>query len=58
VVVIEHHPDVIWGADYVIDLGPGGGDDGGQLVVAGTPAEVRASQRSQTGEVLRAQDFS
>ena len=43
VVVVEHDMDVVAGADHVIDLGPGGGDEGGRIVAAGTPAEVAAS---------------
>jgi excinuclease ABC subunit A len=53
VVVIEHHPDVIKMADYVIDLGPEGGEAGGQIVVAGTPEEVAAHPASHTGRALR-----
>jgi excinuclease ABC subunit A len=53
VLVIEHHLDVIKTADYVIDLGPEGGHAGGELVVAGTPEEVAACERSHTGRYLR-----
>jgi excinuclease ABC subunit A len=53
VVVIEHHPDVIKRADYVIDLGPEGGDAGGEIVVSGTPEEVAAHPTSHTGRALR-----
>jgi excinuclease ABC subunit A len=53
VVVIEHHPDVIKMADYVIDLGPEGGEEGGEIVVSGTPEEVAAHPTSHTGRVLR-----
>ena len=52
VVVIEHNLDVIKCADYIIDLGPGGGRDGGNLVCAGTPEEVAACKESQTGRFL------
>ncbi|RMD84459.1 MAG: excinuclease ABC subunit UvrA, partial [Candidatus Dadabacteria bacterium] len=52
VVIIEHHIDVIKSADYVIDLGPEGGDKGGEVVVAGTPEEVAACDRSHTGRFL------
>jgi excinuclease ABC subunit A len=52
VVVIEHNLDVIKSADYVIDLGPEGGDAGGWIVAEGTPEEVAAVQGSATGEVL------
>ena len=52
VVVIEHHLDVVRNADRVIDLGPGGGDDGGRVVAAGTPEEVAAEPGSATGRCL------
>jgi excinuclease ABC subunit A len=52
-VVIEHNLEFIAHADYVIDLGPGGGDEGGRLVVAGDPLTVAASDKSQTGIELR-----
>ncbi|MBR4171484.1 MAG: excinuclease ABC subunit UvrA [Kiritimatiellae bacterium] len=52
IVVIEHNLDVIKCADYIIDLGPGGGRDGGNLVCAGTPEEVAACKESQTGRFL------
>jgi excinuclease ABC subunit A len=52
--VIEHHLDVIKSADYIIDLGPEGGDRGGQLVVCGTPEEVVACPASFTGAALKA----
>jgi excinuclease ABC subunit A len=53
VVVIEHDLDVVKVADWVIDLGPEGGDGGGELVAAGTPEEVAGSKRSHTGAYLR-----
>jgi excinuclease ABC subunit A len=52
VVVIEHQLDVVKSADWVIDLGPEGGDAGGQVVVAGTPEQVVRSRRSYTGQAL------
>lgn len=52
VVVVEHNMDVIKTADWVIDLGPDGGEGGGQLVVAGTPEEVAACKESETGVAL------
>ena len=53
IVVIEHNLDVIKCADHVIDLGPDGGDRGGDLVVAGTPEEVAACEQSITGQYLK-----
>jgi len=53
VVVIEHHLDVIKSADHVIDLGPHGGDRGGELLAQGTPEEVAARPDSATGRYLR-----
>ena len=53
VVVIEHHLDVIKTADYVIDLGPLGGDRGGMVVATGTPEEVARNEASYTGQYLR-----
>jgi excinuclease ABC subunit A len=52
VVVIEHHPDVIKTADFVIDLGPEGGEAGGWIVVEGTPEEVAKHPESHTGRAL------
>ncbi|MBT0732353.1 excinuclease ABC subunit UvrA [Methanoculleus bourgensis] len=53
VVVIEHNLDVIKSADYIIDLGPEGGDAGGEVVAAGTPEEVAAVKGSHTGAFLK-----
>ena len=53
VIVIEHNLDVVKSADYLIDLGPEGGDEGGEIVAVGTPEEVAASKASYTGEFLR-----
>lgn len=53
VVVIEHDLDVIANADYVIDMGPGGGESGGTVVCAGTPEEVCACKQSITGKFLK-----
>jgi excinuclease ABC subunit A len=52
--VIEHNLDVIGAADWIIDLGPEGGERGGEIVCAGTPAEVSAAGASHTGQALRA----
>ncbi len=51
-VVIEHDLDLIRNADYVLDLGPGGGEQGGRLVAAGTPEQIRANPASLTGRYL------
>jgi excinuclease ABC subunit A len=53
VLVVEHNLDVIKTADWVVDLGPEGGDAGGRLVVAGTPEKVARSRRSHTGRYLK-----
>ncbi len=53
VLVIEHNLDVIKTSDYVIDLGPDGGDDGGEVVAKGTPEEIVKNPRSYTGQYLR-----
>ncbi len=53
VVVIEHNLEVIKTADWIIDLGPEGGDGGGEVVVAGTPEDVAACERSYTGHFLK-----
>jgi len=53
VLVIEHHLDVIKTADYIIDLGPYGGDRGGELIATGTPEEVACVEKSFTGQYLR-----
>jgi excinuclease ABC subunit A len=53
VVVIEHNLDVIKTADWVIDLGPGGGVNGGRIVVTGTPEDVAAEPKSFTGQYLK-----
>ncbi len=53
VIVIEHNLDVVKGADWVIDLGPYGGDRGGEIVAAGTPEEVARAEASLTGRFLR-----
>ncbi|WP_073108996.1 excinuclease ABC subunit UvrA [Hespellia stercorisuis] len=52
VIVIEHDLDVISNADYIIDMGPGGGEDGGYIVATGTPEEVAADPRSITGKYM------
>ena len=52
VVVIEHDLDMIANADYVIDMGPGGGEDGGRIVAAGTPEQVAACPQSVTGRFI------
>jgi excinuclease ABC subunit A len=58
VVIIEHNLDVIKTADYVIDLGPEGGDEGGEVVATGTPARLARFPQSHTGHALRAYEPS
>ncbi|HZD48339.1 MAG TPA: excinuclease ABC subunit A, partial [Silvibacterium sp.] len=53
VIIIEHNLDVVRNADWIIDLGPEGGEDGGQIVAEGTPEHVSTIDRSYTGEFLR-----
>lgn len=53
VLVIEHNLDVIKTADYIIDVGPEGGDKGGKIVVCGTPADIAACEESHTGRYLK-----
>ena len=53
VLVIEHNLDVIKTADYIVDLGPEGGDGGGTVVAAGTPEQVAACESSYTGQYLK-----
>jgi excinuclease ABC subunit A len=53
VVVIEHNLEVIKTADWIIDLGPEGGDGGGEIVAAGTPEDVAKEKRSYTGQYLK-----
>ena len=53
VIVIEHNLDVVKTADYIIDLGPEGGDEGGQVVAVGTPEEVVKVKNSYTGQFLK-----
>ena len=53
VVVIEHNIDVIKTADYIIDLGPEGGDDGGEIVAEGTPEQICKVQKSYTGKFIK-----
>jgi len=52
VIVIEHHLDVIKQADWILDLGPEGGEEGGRIVAQGTPEQVARSKKSYTGAVL------
>jgi len=53
VLVIEHNPDVLKSADYIIDMGPEGGEAGGRVVAMGTPEQVAATKGSHTGKVLK-----
>jgi excinuclease ABC subunit A len=52
VIVVEHDLDVVAASDYVIDMGPGAGEEGGVIVAHGTPAEVATSARSRTARYL------
>ncbi len=52
-VIIEHNLDVIKNADYIIDLGPEGGEGGGQIIAQGTPAQVADNPSSFTGKYLK-----
>ena len=52
VIIIEHHPDIIKIADHIIDLGPEGGDRGGEIIAEGTPEEVMTVNASYTGQFL------
>ena len=52
VIVVEHDEDAIWAADYVVDVGPGAGVHGGEIVAKGTPAEIAADPNSLTGQFL------
>jgi excinuclease ABC subunit A len=52
VIIIEHNLDVIRSADWIIDLGPEGGEDGGRLVAQGTPAQISKNRKSYTGQAL------
>ena len=54
VLIIEHNLDIIKVADYIIDLGPGGGDAGGEVIAAGLPKEICSTPESYTGEYLKA----
>jgi excinuclease ABC subunit A len=52
VLIIEHHLDVIKQADWIIDLGPEGGEEGGRIVAQGTPEQVARVKKSYTGQIL------
>ena len=53
VIVIEHNLDVIKSADYIIDIGPEGGDEGGTIIASGTPEQIIKVQNSYTGQYLK-----
>lgn len=53
VIVIEHDLDMIANADYIVDMGPGGGESGGRIVAAGTPEDVAGNPKSITGRYLK-----
>ncbi|MCD8290258.1 MAG: excinuclease ABC subunit A, partial [Prevotella sp.] len=54
IIVIEHNLDIIKCADHIIDLGPGGGDKGGNLIFTGTPENIISCKESETGKYLKA----
>jgi excinuclease ABC subunit A len=54
IIIIEHNLDVIRNADWIIDLGPEGGEDGGRIVAQGTPEQVARVKKSYTGQALAA----
>ena len=58
VILIEHNLDVIKNSDWIVDLGPEGGDRGGKLVCSGTPSELAAFEGSYTGQYLKAANSS
>ena len=53
VLVIEHNTDLIKNADWIIDLGPEGGDKGGQIIAEGTPLDIAKTKNSYTGQYLK-----
>jgi len=53
VIVIEHNLDVIKSADYIIDIGPEGGDEGGTIIASGTPEQIIKVENSYTGQYLK-----
>ena len=52
IIIIEHNLDVIRNADWILDLGPEGGEDGGRIVAQGTPEQVARNKKSYTGQAL------
>ena len=52
VIVIEHNLDVVRNSDWILDLGPEGGEKGGEIVAEGTPAEIKKVKKSYTGQFL------
>jgi excinuclease ABC subunit A len=52
IIIIEHNLDVIRNADWIIDLGPEGGEDGGRIIAQGTPEQVSKNKKSYTGQAL------
>jgi len=57
VIVVEHDEDTMWAADYIIDIGPGAGEDGGQVMAAGTPKQIMRSRKSLTGKYLSGREM-
>ena len=56
-IVVEHDDETMRAADYLIDMGPGAGSQGGEVMAAGTPEEVMANPKSLTGQYLRGEKF-
>src|SRR5690625_1183410 len=56
-IVVEHDEDTMLAADWIIDIGPGAGDHGGEIVAAGTPAKIKKSKKSLTGNYLSGEKF-
>ena len=56
-IVVEHDEDTMRAADYIVDIGPGAGENGGEVMAAGTPKQVARSQKSLTGQYLSGKRF-
>ena len=56
-IVVEHDEDTMRAADYIVDIGPGAGENGGQVMAAGTPKQIMRSRKSLTGQYLSGKKF-